>query len=84
MTSAPLPDFSKWGEVERQPMRTIRRKTAEHMARAWAHVPHVTQGDKADITTLEELRQKYGKRVEAGRRQADRHGDRAQGASRRR
>ena len=66
VTSVPLPDFSKWGEVERQPMRAVRRKTAEHMARAWATVPHVTQGDKADITNLEGLRQKYGKRVEAG------------------
>jgi pyruvate dehydrogenase E2 component (dihydrolipoamide acetyltransferase) len=66
VTSVPLPDFSKWGAVERQPMRAVRRKTAEHMARAWATVPHVTQGDKADITNLEGLRQKYGKRVEAG------------------
>ncbi len=66
VTTVPLPDFSKWGEVERQPMRAVRRKTAEHMARAWATVPHVTQGDKADITNLEALRQKYGKRVEAG------------------
>jgi len=28
-------------------------------------VPHVTQGDKADISELEQLRQKYAKRVEA-------------------
>jgi pyruvate dehydrogenase E2 component (dihydrolipoamide acetyltransferase) len=60
-----LPDFTKWGDVERQPMRAIRRKTAEHMALAWATVPHVTQGDKADITDLEELRRRYAKRVEA-------------------
>ena len=63
--SVALPDFTKWGEVERQPMRAIRRKTAEHMALAWATVPHVTQGDKADITDLEELRRRYAKRVEA-------------------
>jgi pyruvate dehydrogenase E2 component (dihydrolipoamide acetyltransferase) len=62
----PLPDFSKWGEVERQPMRAIRRKTAEHMTLAWTTIPHVTQFDKADITALEELRKKYSKRVEAG------------------
>ncbi len=61
----PLPDFTKWGEVERQPMRAIRRKTAERMTTAWTTVPHVTQGDKADITELEGLRQKYAKRVEA-------------------
>jgi pyruvate dehydrogenase E2 component (dihydrolipoyllysine-residue acetyltransferase) len=62
--AGPLPDFSQWGEVERQPMRAVRRKTAEHMANAWASVPHVTQFDKADITELEKLRQKYGRKVE--------------------
>jgi len=63
--SVPLPDFSKWGDVERQPMRAIRRKTAERMAATWASVPHVTQHDRADITALEPLRQKYAARAEA-------------------
>jgi pyruvate dehydrogenase E2 component (dihydrolipoamide acetyltransferase) len=62
--AAPLPDFSRWGEVERQPMRAVRRKTAEHLSVAWATVPHVTQFDLADITALEELRKKYAKRAE--------------------
>jgi pyruvate dehydrogenase E2 component (dihydrolipoamide acetyltransferase) len=60
-----LPDFSRWGSVERQPMRAVRRKTAEHLSAAWATVPHVTQCDLADITGLEELRKKYAKQVEA-------------------
>jgi pyruvate dehydrogenase E2 component (dihydrolipoamide acetyltransferase) len=61
----PLPDFSRWGSVERQPMRAVRRKTAEHLSAAWATIPHVTQCDLADITGLEELRKKYTKQVEA-------------------
>ncbi len=61
----PLPDFSRWGEVERQPMTNIRRKTAERMAQAWATVPHVVQHDAADITALEELRKRYAPRAEA-------------------
>jgi pyruvate dehydrogenase E2 component (dihydrolipoamide acetyltransferase) len=60
-----LPDFTRWGGVERQPMRAVRRKTAEHLSNAWATVPHVTQCDLADITGLEELRKKYTKQVEA-------------------
>jgi pyruvate dehydrogenase E2 component (dihydrolipoamide acetyltransferase) len=60
-----LPDFTKWGEVERQTMTGIRRKTAEHMARAWATIPHVTQYAKADITELEELRQRFAPQAEA-------------------
>jgi pyruvate dehydrogenase E2 component (dihydrolipoamide acetyltransferase) len=61
----PLPDFSRWGEVERQPMRAVRRKTAEHLSSAWATIPHVTQFDLADITALDELRKKYAKQAEA-------------------
>jgi pyruvate dehydrogenase E2 component (dihydrolipoamide acetyltransferase) len=63
-TFVPLPDFTKWGEVERQPMSNIRRKTAEHLSNAWNTIPHVTQGEKADITELEKLRKKYGPEVE--------------------
>ncbi|OGU68861.1 MAG: branched-chain alpha-keto acid dehydrogenase subunit E2, partial [Stygiobacter sp. GWC2_38_9] len=60
-----LPDFSKWGDIDRQPMSNIRRKTAEHLSYAWATVPHVTQFDKADITELEKIRKQFGKQVEA-------------------
>jgi pyruvate dehydrogenase E2 component (dihydrolipoamide acetyltransferase) len=60
-----LPDFSRWGEIERQPMRAVRRKTAEHLSAAWATIPHVTQHDLADITALEELRKRYAKQAEA-------------------
>jgi len=62
---APLPDFSKWGEIERQPMSNIRRSTAEHLALAWNTVPQVTQYDRADITELEDLRKRFAKRAEA-------------------
>ena len=60
----PLPDFARWGEIERQPMRAVRRKTAEHLRVAWQTIPHVTQCDLADVTGLEELRKKYSKQVE--------------------
>ncbi len=59
-----LPDFSRWGEVERQEMSGIRKRTAEAMATAWSTIPHVTQMDKADITELEKFRKTYGKTVE--------------------
>jgi pyruvate dehydrogenase E2 component (dihydrolipoamide acetyltransferase) len=61
---APLPDFARWGSVERKPMTGVRRKTAEHMQQAWV-IPHVTNNDKADITELEELRKTFAKRAEA-------------------
>ena len=61
---APLPDFSKWGDVERKPMSNIRRKTSEHLGHAWHVIPHVTQHDKADITALEALRKAYSPQAE--------------------
>ena len=64
--SAPLPDFTKWGEVERKPMSNIRRKTSEHLASAWNVIPHVTQHDRADITALEGLRTRYAPQAEKG------------------
>lgn len=62
--TVPLPDFSKWGSVERKPMAGIRRATAEHMQQAWT-IPHVTNNDRADITELEQLRKTFSKRAEA-------------------
>jgi len=59
-----LPDFSRWGQIERQPMRPVRRKTAEHLSAAWRAIPHVTQHDLADVTALEELRKKYAKEAD--------------------
>ena len=61
-----LPDFSKWGEVERKAMSNIRRKTAEHLTHAWNAIPHVTQHDKADITALEALRKQYSPQAPQG------------------
>jgi pyruvate dehydrogenase E2 component (dihydrolipoamide acetyltransferase) len=65
VAASPLPDFSQWGDIERVPLRSIRKKTAERLSEAWATIPHVTQYDKADITELEKIRQKYSKRTEA-------------------
>ena len=59
-----LPDFAKWGKVERVSMRGVRRKTAEHLAEAWNTIPHVTQFDRADITELEQLRARFAPKAE--------------------
>lgn len=58
-----LPDFTKWGTVERQTMSQIRSTTAHRMAVAWSTIPHVTHFDEADITALEGLRKKWASKV---------------------
>jgi len=55
----PLPNFAKWGNVKREAMNNVRRKTAQHLSHAWQTIPHVTQFDKADITELEKLRKRF-------------------------
>ena len=62
--SVPLPDFEKFGLVERVEMKGIRKATSEQMQRAWSSVPAVTQFDKIDITAVEALRKQYGKQAE--------------------
>lgn len=62
-TAVPLPDFARWGEIDRRPMNNIRRTTSERLSHAWTTIPHVTQCDKADITAMEELRKKYREQV---------------------
>jgi pyruvate dehydrogenase E2 component (dihydrolipoamide acetyltransferase) len=59
-----LPDFGKWGKIERVSMRGVRRKTAAHLAESWNTIPHVTQHDRADITELEQLRARFAPKAE--------------------
>ncbi len=70
----PLPDFTRWGEVETVPLATVRRLTAESTALSWRTVPHVTQFDRADITALEGFIRKKARTGGPQRRQADRDG----------
>jgi pyruvate dehydrogenase E2 component (dihydrolipoamide acetyltransferase) len=52
-TLPPLPDFSKFGEVEKKPVAKIRETIAKNLTIAWRTMPMVTQNDLADITDLE-------------------------------
>jgi pyruvate dehydrogenase E2 component (dihydrolipoamide acetyltransferase) len=60
----PLPDFEQWGPVERQPLRSIRRKVAHKMVTSMTLVPHVAHMDEADVTLLEEFRLRERERRE--------------------
>jgi pyruvate dehydrogenase E2 component (dihydrolipoamide acetyltransferase) len=60
-----LPDFSRWGPVSRDPLRSVRKATARHMALAWSQIPHVTHQDVVDITELEAFRRRHKEEVDA-------------------
>lgn len=53
-----IADADKWGTVRRVPLSQIRKTIATQMARSAYTIPHVTHGDEADITQLEETRKK--------------------------
>jgi pyruvate dehydrogenase E2 component (dihydrolipoamide acetyltransferase) len=55
-TAPALPDFSRWGPVEREPMTRVRRTVARRMSQAWQTVAHVTQHDRADVSEFEAAR----------------------------
>lgn len=63
--AVPMPDFSRWGPIERESMRAVRRATASHLSHAWVTVPRVTQHDRADITHVERLRKQHSQKTEA-------------------
>ena len=60
-----LPDFSRWGNIERQPLSRVRQIIAKNMSQAWQQVAHVTQFDRADVTDLEAFRQRNKAKTEA-------------------
>jgi len=65
---APAPveqiDFSKWGEVSKKPMTSLRKTISRRMVENWNTIPHVTQFDDVDITDLMELRKKFAPEFE--------------------
>ena len=54
--AAPLPDFSRWGQIEEESLTNVRAATAQHMAVSWSNIPHVTIHEYVDITSIESLR----------------------------
>jgi len=60
-----LPNFEKFGAIERQPLSRIGVLTAENMHYAFNTIPHAWISEKADITRLEQLRQQHKDTVKA-------------------
>jgi pyruvate dehydrogenase E2 component (dihydrolipoamide acetyltransferase) len=60
----PLPDFAEFGPVEKEPLRSIRRKVAHKMVTSMVLVPHVAHMDEADVTELEDFRKRERERRE--------------------
>lgn len=60
----PKVDFTKFGEVESQPMSRIKKISGQNLARNWVMIPHVTVNEDADVTDLEQFRVQMNKEYE--------------------
>ena len=52
----PKVDFAKFGEIETKALSRIKKISGANLHRNWVMIPHVTNNDVADITSLEALR----------------------------
>lgn len=59
LTTDSLPDFNRFGPVEREPINKITQTASRRLSIAWRAIPHVTQHGLADITKLEISRRQY-------------------------
>ena len=57
LPKVPAVDFAKFGPVATEKLSRIQKISGPRLHASWVNLPHVTQHDEADITTLEERRQ---------------------------
>ena len=57
LPAVPIIDFTKFGEIDTQPLTRIQKISGPRLQASWINLPHVTQHDLADITDLEARRQ---------------------------
>ena len=57
LPKTPVVDFAKFGEIDVQPLTRIQKISGPRLQASWINLPHVTQHDLADITSLETKRQ---------------------------
>jgi pyruvate dehydrogenase E2 component (dihydrolipoamide acetyltransferase) len=56
---AALPDFSRYGPIEKKQFTALRGAIAKNLTLSWNAAPQVTQHDLADITDLEAGRKRF-------------------------
>ncbi len=52
----PKLDFAQYGTVERKPLSRIKKLSGPNLHRNWVSIPHITNYDEADVTSIEALR----------------------------
>ena len=60
----PQIDFTKFGEIDVQPLSRIKKISGQNLSRNWVMIPHVTNNEVADVTELEAFRVQLNKEYE--------------------
>ncbi len=68
LPSWPKVDFAQYGEIERKPLSRIKRLSGPNLHRNWLQIPHITNYDEADVTSLEAFRNEVNAEKSAGGR----------------
>jgi pyruvate dehydrogenase E2 component (dihydrolipoamide acetyltransferase) len=58
LPKVPEVDFAKFGQIEVKPLGRIQKISGPRVQASWLNIPHVWQMDEADITDMEESRNK--------------------------
>ena len=65
LPTVPDVDFASFGPIQMQALSRIQKISGPRLQASWLNLPHVTQHDEADITELEETRQKLKDEAQA-------------------
>jgi pyruvate dehydrogenase E2 component (dihydrolipoamide acetyltransferase) len=66
VVAPPLPDFAKYGPIEKKPISGLRKAIARNLSLSWTIAPQVTQHDIADVTELEARRKQLTEEAPRG------------------
>ncbi|MBV9262791.1 MAG: dihydrolipoyllysine-residue acetyltransferase [Candidatus Eremiobacteraeota bacterium] len=64
----PKVDFAQYGQVERKPLSRIKKLSGPNLHRNWLQIPHITNYDEVDVTSLEAFRTEINAEKSAGDR----------------
>jgi len=64
LPAVPVVDFAAFGPTEVKPLSRIQKISGARLHASWVNLPHVTQFDEADITALEDTRNKLKQKAQ--------------------
>ncbi len=61
----PLPDFSKFGSIRKEPLSNLRKVIAKRMSHSWQTIPHVFQFQDIDLSSVVRMQQAWSEKFKS-------------------